>query len=62
MKKDRLILEVHRYAPITSNLVRLPDDVIGIIKSIQIESGLSASSIVSQIVRWAQDKIEIRVV
>lgn len=46
---DKLILTVHRSSTITSNLVRLPDDAIEIVRQIQLESGLSASSIVAQI-------------
>lgn len=57
---DKLILRTYCSNVITSNLVRLPNDAINIIRSLQAESGLSASSIVSQIIRWAQDKIEIR--
>ena len=48
---DKLILTVHRSSTITSNLVRLPDDAIEIVRQIQLESGLSASSIVAQILR-----------
>ena len=42
------------------NLVRLPDDAIEIVRQIQLESGLSASSIVAQILRWAQNRVEIK--
>ena len=45
---------------ITSNLVRLPDDAIEIVRQIQFETGSSASKIVARILRWAEDKIEIR--
>ena len=57
---DKLILTVHRSSTITSNLVRLPDDAIEIVRQIQLESGLSASSIVAQILRWAQNRVEIK--
>lgn len=57
---DKLILTVHRSSIITSNLVRLPDDAVEIVRQIQLESGLSASSIVAQILRWAQNKVEIK--
>lgn len=57
---DKLILTVHRSPAITSNLVRLPDDAIEIVRQIQLESGLSASSIVAQILRWAQNRVEIK--
>ena len=45
---------------ITSNLVRLPDDAIEIVRQTQFETGISASKIVARILRWAEDKIEIR--
>lgn len=57
---DKLILTAHRSSTITSNLVRLPDDAIEIVRQIQLESGLSASSIVAQILRWAQNRVEIK--
>lgn len=57
---DKLILTVHRSSTITSNLVRFPDDAIEIVRQIQLESGLSASSIVAQILRWAQNRVEIK--
>ena len=57
---DKLILTVQRSSTITSNLVRLPDDAIEIVRQIQLESGLSASSIVAQILRWAQNRVEIK--
>lgn len=58
--KDKLCIKIHRSNVITSNLVRLPNDAIQIVRSLQRESGLSASSIVAQIIRWAQDRIEIQ--
>ena len=54
--KDKLCIKIHRSNVITSNLVRLPNDAIQIVRSLQRESGLSASSIVAQIIRWAQDR------
>lgn len=57
---DKLILTEHRSSTITSNLVRLPDDALEIVRQIQLESGLSASSIVAQILRWAQNRVEIK--
>lgn len=58
--KDKLCIKIHRSNVITSNLVRLPNDAIQIVRSLQRESSLSASSIVAQIIRWAQDRIEIQ--
>ena len=60
MKKDNLILEVHKCPEITSNIVRIQDSAIEVVKALQRESGLSASSIVSKIIIWSQDKIEIK--
>lgn len=57
---DKLVLTVHKSSIITSNLVRLPDNAVEIVRQIQLESGLSASSIVAQILRWAQNKVEIK--
>ena len=60
MKKDKLILEVHKCPEITSNIVRIQDSALEVVKALQRESGLSASSIVSKIIIWSQDKIEIK--
>lgn len=57
---DKLILKVHKSAVITSNLVRLPDDAIAIIQALQLETGLSASKIVSEMIKFSRDRIEIK--
>ncbi|WP_432352965.1 hypothetical protein [Anaerotruncus rubiinfantis] len=57
---DKLVLEVHKSSVIKSNIVRLPDEAIRTIQVIQLETGLSASFIVSQMIQFAKDKIEIK--
>lgn len=58
-KSDRLILEVHR--PIaTSNVVKIRTDAREVLMTVQTETGLSASYIVSEMIKFAADKIEIK--
>lgn len=57
---DKLVLEVHKSSVIKSNIVRLPDEAIRTIQVIQLETGLSASFIVSQMIQFSKDKIEIK--
>ena len=60
INSDRLVFEVHSYTPITSNLVRVSEPARKVLNEIQSETGLSARAIVSQMVIWCSDKIEIK--
>ena len=58
--EDKLILEVHKSAVITSNIVRLSDEAILQIKQIQAATGFPASQLVSKMVMYAAERIEIK--
>ena len=58
-KSDRLILEIHKQAA-ASNVVKIRPEAREILQSIQLETGLSATYIVSEMIKFAADKIEIK--
>ena len=57
---DKLVFKVHGSEVITGNVVRLPNDVIAIIQELQLETGLSASRIASEMIRFAKERVEIK--
>lgn len=59
MAEDKLILTVHRNT-ITRDVIRIDGEAMDIIRQIQAESGLSAKYIVSKMVKFAADKVEIK--
>lgn len=59
MAEDKLVLTVHRNT-ITQDVIRIDGEAMDIIRQIQAESGLSAKYIVSKMVKFAADKVEIK--
>ena len=59
MTEDKLILTVHRNT-ITRDVIRIDGEAMDIIRQIQAESGLSAKYIVSKMVKFAANKVEIK--
>jgi hypothetical protein len=59
MKDNTLILEVHK-TQTNGNVVKIRPDAREVLRSIQRETGLSATYIVSEMIKFAADKIEIR--
>lgn len=59
MAEDKLVLTVHRNT-ITRDVIRIDGEAMDIIRQIQAESGLSAKYIVSKMVKFAADKVEIK--
>lgn len=59
MTEDKLILTVHKNT-ITQDVIRIDSKAMAIIRQIQAESGLSAKYIVSKMVKFAADKVEIK--
>lgn len=59
MAKDKLVLTVHK-TTITRDVIRIDGEAMDIIREIQAETGLSAKYIVSQMVKFAADKVEIK--
>ena len=57
-KTDKLVLKVHKPVS-TSNVVKIRPDAREVLSQIQTETGLSATYIVSEMIKFAADKIEI---
>ncbi|MCI8979173.1 MAG: hypothetical protein HFE51_10960 [Clostridia bacterium] len=58
-KTDRLVLEIHKPVS-TSNVVKIRPDAREVLTAIQRETGLSAAYIVSEMIKFSADKIEIK--
>lgn len=58
-KTERLVLEIHRPVS-TSNVVKIRPEARDILTQIQAETGLSATYIVSEMIKFSADKIEIK--
>lgn len=56
---NKMILKVHKSEPIGSDIVRINKDAAEIIKQMQIETGLPASKIVSECIRYASQYYEV---
>ena len=57
---DKLVLEIHKSTPITSELVRISEEARNKVREIQIETGLSASVIVSKMILFAAENYVIK--
>lgn len=56
---DKLILEVRKFTPGDSNVVRLTDEAMALIRELQAQSGLSARHIVCKMIEYAAERVEI---
>ena len=57
MKK--MVLTVHKAEPIGSGIVRINKDAAELVKQMQIETGLPASKIVSECIKFASQHYEV---
>lgn len=60
MKMEKCILVMHKPKPLSMETVRLRPDAAEIIRQIQCETGLSASYIIGEMIKFCEDKIEIK--
>lgn len=60
MKDDKFILEVHKSALITSNIVRINDEAAEVVKQVQRETGLPAMQIISKMILFAAERLEVK--
>ena len=56
---DKLILKTKKFTPGESNVVRLDDDAMTLIRELQAASGLSARHIVCEMVKFSAERVEI---
>ncbi len=57
MKK--MVLTVHKAEPIGSGIVRISKDAAELVKQMQIETGLPASKIVSECIKFSSQNYEV---
>ena len=60
MKDDKFILEVHKAALITNSIVRITDEAAEVVKQVQRETGLSATQIISKMILFAAERLEVK--
>lgn len=59
-KPDKLVLQVKKFVPGENNVVRLTDEATELVREIQFQSGLPARHIVSEMVKFAAERVEIK--
>lgn len=57
---DKCVLVMHKPKVLSLETVKLRPDSAEIIRQIQCETGLSASYIIGEMVKFCEDKIEIK--
>lgn len=57
---DKLVLQVKKFEPGDSSIVRLNDDTMKIIRELQAQSGLSARYLVCEMVKYAAERVEFK--
>ncbi len=58
--EHKIILEIHKPAPITVDRVRIDDDALRVIQELQRETGLPGRRIASELIKQGAKFIEIR--
>lgn len=57
---DKCVLVMRNSKPLSLETVKLRPDAAEIVRQIQCETGLSASYIIGEMVKFCEDKIEIK--
>lgn len=57
---DKFIIQTYQSNVMTGNIVRLTDEAAQTIRQIQRECGISARRLVSEMIRFAAERLEIR--
>ena len=57
---EKMILEIHEAEPIKGGVVRIHKEAQEIVHQLQTETGLTASKIVSECIKFASQHYEIR--
>ena len=60
MAGDKLILKTRKFTPGESSILRLNDEAMTLIRELQAASGLSASHIVCEMVKFSAERVEIK--
>jgi len=58
-KQEKMIIKVHKLSPITGNVVRITDEAMHRIIELQKETGLSARHIISEMILFSADRVEV---
>ena len=56
---EKMILPVHKAEPIESEVIRVSKEAQELVKQMQIETGLPASKIVSECIKFASQHYEV---
>ena len=56
---EKMILKIHKSEPIGGDIVRINKEAAELVKQMQIETGLPASKIVSECIRFASQHYEV---
>ena len=57
---EKMILEIHEAEPIKGEVVRIHKETLDIVQQLQAETGLTASKIISECIKFASQHYEIR--
>lgn len=57
---DKMVLKVHKVTPVKGEIIRIHQDAVNIINQLQVLTGLPASVIASECIRFAGQNYEIK--
>lgn len=57
---EKIILEIHKITPITVDRVRIDDEALEVLQGLQLETGLHARYIASELIKQGSKFIEVK--